>query len=107
MIPNTALDPYTEASCPAGVCSSGFGYTSDAPQMGNRLPLVQEYNLDLQYEFAHGWIADVGYVGSHGIHLYDWSRNINVARLVAGAPNDPLLSPAPELGNGRGFVAIQ
>ena len=89
MIPNTMFDPYTGALCPAMVCSSGFGYTSDAQQMGNRLPLVQEYNLDLQYEFAHGWIADVGYVGSHGIHLYDWSRNINVGRLVAGAPNSP------------------
>ena len=23
---------------------------------------------------AHGWVADVGYVGTHGTHLYDWSR---------------------------------
>jgi Carboxypeptidase regulatory-like domain len=80
---------FNGAVCPAGICSSGFGYTSDAPQMGNRLPLVQEYNLDLQYEFAHGWIADVGYVGSHGIHLYNWSQNVNAAKLVAGAPNNP------------------
>ena len=80
---------YYDPSCPGSVCSSGFGYTSDAQQMGNRLPLVQEYNLDLQYEFVRGWIADVQYVGSHGIHLYDWSRNINVAQLVANAPNGP------------------
>jgi hypothetical protein len=77
------------ATCPAGICSSGLGYTSDSPRLGHRLPLVQEYNLDLQYEFLHGWVADVGYVGSHGIHLYDWSRNVNVAHLVAGAPNNP------------------
>ncbi len=95
MVPGV-FDPYTGALCPAGICSSGFGYTSDAQQMGNRLPLVQEYNLDLQYEFAHGWIADVGYVGSHGIHLYDWSRNINVAQLVAGAPNDPTAASGPQ-----------
>ena len=80
---------FNGAVCPAGICSSGFTYTSDAPQMGSRLPLVQEYNLDFQYEFAHGWIADVGYVGSHGIHLYDWSQDVNVAQLVAGAPNEP------------------
>jgi Carboxypeptidase regulatory-like domain len=78
--------------CPAGVCSSGFGYTSDSPVMGSRLPLVQEYNLDLQYEFTHGWVADIGYVGSHGIHLYDWSRDINVAQLVPGGPNNPTLA---------------
>jgi Carboxypeptidase regulatory-like domain/TonB dependent receptor len=88
MVPGM-FDPYTHALCPAGICSSGFGYTSDDPDMSQRMPLVQEYNLDLQYEFAKGWIADVGYVGSHGIHLYDWSRPINVARLVAGAPNGP------------------
>jgi Carboxypeptidase regulatory-like domain len=80
---------YNGAICPAGICSSGLGYTSDSPSMADRLPLVQEYSLDLQYEFAHGWVADVGYVGSHGTHLYDWSRDVNVARLVAGAPNNP------------------
>jgi hypothetical protein len=76
---------------PNGAClqGSGLGYTSDSPQMANRLPLTQEYNLDLQYQFAHGWVVDLGYVGSHGIHLYNWSQNINVARLVAGAPNNP------------------
>ncbi|HXU21702.1 MAG TPA: carboxypeptidase regulatory-like domain-containing protein [Verrucomicrobiae bacterium] len=83
------FDPNTGALCPAGICSSGLGYTSDSPQLADRLPLIQEYNLDLQYEFAHGWVADVGYVGSHGIHLYDWSRNVNIGRLVAGAPNNP------------------
>ena len=77
------------AICPAGICSSGLGYTSDAPRLAGRLPLIQQYNLDLQYEFAHGWVADVGYVGSHGIHLYDWSRNVNVAKLVSGAPDNP------------------
>jgi Carboxypeptidase regulatory-like domain len=84
-----AAPVYDGAICPAGICSSGFAYTSDSPQMGSRLPLVQEYNLDFQYEFAHGWIADVGYVGSHGIHLYNWSQDTNVAYLVGGAPNEP------------------
>jgi Carboxypeptidase regulatory-like domain len=88
MLPGTT-DPYTGAVCPAGVCSSGLGYTSDSPTMGSRMPLVQEYSLDLQYDFGHNWVADLGYVGSHGIHLYDWSRDSNVALLVAGAPNGP------------------
>ncbi|MGH9687249.1 MAG: carboxypeptidase regulatory-like domain-containing protein [Candidatus Acidiferrales bacterium] len=75
-----------------GICSSGFGYTSDAAQMGSRLPLVQEYSLDLQYQLPRNWILDVGYVGSHGTHLYDWSQTINVAHLVAGAPNEPTVN---------------
>lgn len=83
------FDPRTGAICPAGVCSSGFTYTSDSPQMANRLPLVQEYSLDIQYDLGHNWVADVAYIGSHGTHLYDWSRNINLAQLVPGAPNNP------------------
>jgi hypothetical protein len=65
----------------------GVGTTSDAPTM--RTPLIQQYNLDLQYEFAHNWIADIGYVGTHGTHLYDWARPINIAFLAPGAPNEP------------------
>jgi Carboxypeptidase regulatory-like domain len=70
--------------------TSGLGYTSDGPGLANRLPLTQQYNLDFQYEIAKGWIADVGYVGTHAIHLYNWSQQINVAHLVAGAAHNPV-----------------
>jgi hypothetical protein len=40
--------------------------------------------------------VDVGYLGTHGIHLYDWSRNINVAQLVPGAPNNPTAASGPQ-----------
>jgi hypothetical protein len=73
----------------SGFTTSGLGYTSDSPQMADHTPLIYEYNLDVQYEFAKGWVADVGYVGSHGTHLYNWSQNINVGHLVQGAPNSP------------------
>ena len=79
-----------------GPTSSGLGYTSDSPRMGNRLPLTQEYNLDFQYQFAHGWVADIGYVGSHTIHLYNYAHNINVSSLVAGAPNNPTAASGPQ-----------
>ncbi len=91
-----ATDVRTGAICPAGICSSGFTYTLDDPDMSDRAPLTQEYSLDLQYEFANGWVADIGYVGSHSTHLYDWSRDINVARLVAGAPNEPTAAAGPQ-----------
>jgi Carboxypeptidase regulatory-like domain len=88
---NTAGAGCTETIVGSGSCvlSSGLGYTADSQQMANRLPMTQEYSLDLQYEFAHSWIADIGYVGSHGIHLYNYSQDINLAHLVAGAPNGP------------------
>ncbi len=71
------------------IASSALGYTSDSPLMGNRLPYVQLYNLDFQYDLGHGWIVDAGYVGSHGIHLYNYANDQNVAGLVSGAPNNP------------------
>jgi Carboxypeptidase regulatory-like domain/TonB-dependent Receptor Plug Domain len=71
--------------------ASGLINSGDDPAM--RTPKIQQYNLDVQYEFAHGWVADVGYVGSHGIHLYDWNRDPNLAYLVdcgaASATCDP------------------
>lgn len=74
--------------------SSGLGYTSDSPRLADRLPLTQQYSLDFQYEFARGWIGDIGYVGSHGTHLYNWSQQVNVAHVFAGdfhntSPGDP------------------
>jgi hypothetical protein len=67
--------------------ASGLLVSGDNPAM--RTPKVQQYNLDVQYEFAKGWVADIGYVGTHGIHLYDWNRDPNLAYLVAGGPNAP------------------
>jgi hypothetical protein len=74
---------------------TGIGPTSIYENIG--VPLVQQYNLDLQYEVAHDWVVDVGYVGSHGAHLYDWAHTINYADLAPGAPNEPLPSDKQDL----------
>jgi Carboxypeptidase regulatory-like domain len=34
-------------------------------------PLVYEWNLNTQYEFAPSWVLEIGYVGSRGIHLWN------------------------------------
>ena len=70
-----------------GVGGSSLGSTSDSQKMTT--PLIEEYNLGIQYEFAPNWVADIGYVGTHGTRLYDWSRDINIAHLVPGALNGP------------------
>jgi Carboxypeptidase regulatory-like domain len=72
------------------VNSSALGYTANSPGLAKRLPLTQLYNLDFQYDLGHGWVADVGYVGSHSIHLLNQGFPVNVAHLVdcsaLGAP---------------------
>jgi hypothetical protein len=40
-------------------------------------PLIQEFSLGFQYEFAPSWILDVGYVGSKGINLTAYNHNHN------------------------------
>jgi hypothetical protein len=67
--------------------SIGVASTSDSEFLG--VPLVQQYNLDVQYEVASNWTVDVGYVGSHGAHLYSWNNPINVSFLAPNAPNEP------------------
>ena len=34
-----------------------------------RVPNTQQWNVTLQREFGKSWVAEVGYVGTHGIHL--------------------------------------
>jgi hypothetical protein len=70
-----------------GAGGNGLGATSDNQFLS--VPVVQQYNLDFQYEVVKNWVIDIGYVGSHGAHLYDWARPVNIAFLAAGAPNEP------------------
>jgi len=51
-------------------------------------PLIQEWNLNTQYEFAHTWVLELGYVGTHGIHQYNGNRQINGALLAT--PSNPI-----------------
>lgn len=62
-------------------------------------PLVYEWNLNVQYEFQPTWVLEVGYVGSHGIHLTNSSQEVNQAQLIGNplGTNDGW-TPAPGLG---------
>jgi hypothetical protein len=80
-----------------GTNASGLLDSGDDPAM--RTPKIQQYNLDLQYEFAHGWLLDVGYVGSHGIHLYDWNRDPNLSYLIDCGAASATCNPPTDLVN--------
>ena len=47
-------------------------------------PLVYEYNLNVQYEFLPSWVLELGYVGSHGIHIF-LTYPTNAAQLASVA----------------------
>ena len=48
-------------------------------------PLIRQYNLNFQYEFASRWVLEAGYVGSSGINLLDYNHNINTASIASAA----------------------
>jgi len=64
---------------------SGLALGTNSPDMSKRLPLTQQYNLDLQYDLGRGWVVDVGYVGSHSTHVLNQGTSINVAHLVGSS----------------------
>ena len=37
--------------------------------INNKLPYVQNWTFDLQYQSSNDWLFDIGYVGNHGTHL--------------------------------------
>jgi Carboxypeptidase regulatory-like domain len=37
--------------------------------INNKLPYVQNWTFDLQYQTSSNWLFDLGYVGNHGTHL--------------------------------------
>jgi len=53
-------------------------------------PLVRQYNVNVQYEFAWGWVLEAGYVGSSGINLLDEYHNNNTPGLAS--PSNPVNS---------------
>jgi len=52
---------------------------------------VNQYNLTIEQQLAHGVVLSVGYVGNEAHHL-TWSRDLNPAVYIPG--NDPVHRPA-------------
>ena len=52
-----------------------------------RPTMVQQYSLNVQTEFHEGWLLEVGYVGTRGIHLVR-QRSLNQA--LSASPSNPL-----------------
>lgn len=50
---------------------------------------IQSYNFTLEKEFKGGFMTQVGYVGSHGVHLFT-NENFNYGQLGGGAASQLL-----------------
>ena len=67
-----------------------FDFTTVAPVSVTMMdphfqtPSAMQYSLQVQYQVARNWLADVAYVGSQGRHLED-RRAVNPALILPGA----------------------
>lgn len=51
-----------------------------ALERSSRAPYTEQWNLTTEYEFLSGWMVEVGYMGSRGVHLED-AQSLNNALL--------------------------
>jgi Carboxypeptidase regulatory-like domain/TonB-dependent Receptor Plug Domain len=77
-------------ACLANDLAAGCNSNLNVPFLNEVLhsPLVRQYNVNLQYEFARGWVLEAGYVGSSGINLLDEYHNNNTPGLAS--PSNPI-----------------
>jgi hypothetical protein len=78
------------AACLANDLGPGCNSNLNVPFLHEVLhtPLVRQYNMNVQYEFAHGWVLETGYVGSSGINLLDEYHNNNTPGIAS--PSNPI-----------------
>jgi hypothetical protein len=77
-----------------GAPFSGFRFF---PVRSFRAPYAQQFNLTIQREILDGWIADIGYVGSRGVHLIGTGAPLNPGQICTEA--SPCIIP-PGVGQG-------
>jgi len=77
-------------ACLANDLGPGCNSNLNVPFLDELLhtPLVRQYNVNLQYQFARQWVLEVGYVGSSGINLLDEYHNNNTPGLAS--PSNPI-----------------
>ncbi|MGA3089749.1 MAG: TonB-dependent receptor [Terriglobales bacterium] len=109
--PNGILPPPGRNSYPALTPNiSSFvaanGSPTLAPYADPKPGYVEQWNFDIQRQLPAGFFADVAYAGSHGVHLEQYSTNINqipdsfvaqaAAQAAAGQPiaiDQPVTNP--------------
>jgi Carboxypeptidase regulatory-like domain len=60
-------------------------------------PATQQWNLTLQRELGRRWVLEIGYVGTHSIHLRETRTSLEAQRV---SPSDPLVITA---ANGQQY----
>ena len=67
-----------------------FEQTQGVSYLASHAPYVIQYNLTVQREIVAHTVASLGYVGSHGVHLFTQeNENLPIPCSAASAPLPP------------------
>jgi hypothetical protein len=106
------LPPGRNASPSLSAFVAANGSPTLSPYQNPKYAYVEQYNLDVQRQLPDGWFLDAAYAGSHGVHLAQYSTNIDqipdsfvtqaAAQEAAGQPvTIAQLVPNPLAGSGN------
>lgn len=84
--PSSPLQSNGAASGPDFLLGQAIAYI----QPKASTPTSQQWNLNIQHEFKGGFVAEVGYLGNHGVHMIAGNYNMNVIPNSALALGDSL-----------------
>jgi hypothetical protein len=71
-----------------------------------KIPMIQEYSLNVQTELAKDLVLEIGYSGSRGVHLFD-DRSVNQACVIGQPGNDGCPASLPSLATTNTAANIQ
>src|SRR5262249_25814647 len=76
---------YGCASGSAGLVPSNLLFVLTVPRHF-RVPSTQQWNLTIQRDLGKNWVLEVGYIGTHAIHLRETRTNIQAALATLANP---------------------
>jgi Carboxypeptidase regulatory-like domain len=101
---NGGATPYYQLSQGVPPYAPGVTGASSSPyqlQLTPVLPYLQEWQLGVQQDLGHNWIAEIDYEGNHGVHLDILLPANQIAptpNCCAGVTNTQALRPYPQFG---------
>jgi len=84
--PDTTQFPnYACANGSAGLVPSNYLFVLTVPRHFV-VPSTQQWNLTLQRDLGRQWVLEIGYVGTHAVHLRETRTNIQAKLATAASP---------------------
>jgi Carboxypeptidase regulatory-like domain len=110
-----AADTAFQAAFKSGGSFSSISATNpsfSAPNLTLTVPKAkvmqyQKWNLDVQHQFGTNTSIDLGYVGNHGVHIFDDNSGVNACNVTGTFASLPACNPTTGAGINPSFLEVQ